>query len=413
MNRRKVFPETELKSVDVLSADGYFNAGCRLSDGKILPALNRAVDNNPVLKNITAAWYAPITGNYIFRNADGYVYFTLTDMGSSSGRKIAGASHSFVEINEAGEPSAVVIGASMYLAIKGAASTLRPFKGGIRSCVLKNGRIFGIDNADSLKIKWSGEGGLEDWTEGISGAGWATLQNGCGEILNLIVYRDKLVAVREYGLAFMSAYGAPENFRLSYLEGSLPKIFKDTAAVAGDKLVFYTEDGLYVYDGSSVKKWNTALAEEMQNPRSVFCARGVYYLCGESKTLKRQAVLVADVNRGYSYILDENLEAVCAGEKIYAYGNGREYLLDGGGEYSFTSGDIDFSSDKEKVLKEVKIDCESDVRLEVSNGVISRIVGGIRGKFRPNMRGKSFKITVSGSGIISRISAVAEVQCGV
>ena len=53
---------------------------------------------------------------------------------------------------------------------------------------------------------------------------------------------------------------------------------------------------------------------------------------------------------------------------------------------------------------------EGYVVLEVSNGVISRIVRGVRGKFRPNMRGKSFKIKVCGSGKIEGVSAVAEVM---
>ena len=59
------------------------------------------------------------------------------------------------------------------------------------------------------------------------------------------------------------------------------------------------------------------------------------------------------------------------------------------------------------------IDGGEDVLLGVTNGVSSRIVRGVRGKFRPNMRGKSFKITVCGSEKINGVSAVAEVMDGV
>ena len=132
-------------------------------------------------------------------------------------------------------------------------------------------------------------------------------------------------------------------------------------------------------------------------------------MCGVSKTLKRKAVLVYDVALNAAYIIDTDANTISVGPNVFAYSDTYETQLKEGGEYSFTSGEIDFSTRGLKVLKEVVIDGDKDVRLEVSNGVISRIVGGVRGKFRPNMRGKSFKITVCGKGKIDGISAVAEV----
>ena len=44
--------------------------------------------------------------------------------------------------------------------------------------------------------------------------------------MNLIVYKDKIVAVREYGLSFLTAYGTPENFKIAYFDKRLPKICK-------------------------------------------------------------------------------------------------------------------------------------------------------------------------------------------
>lgn len=411
--RKSVLPETELKNVDVLNADGAFNAGCYVRDGKLVPGLNRTQNPQTIFNNITVAFYAAATNDYIYCTSDGMVCFTETDSSLFLGKRVAAVRHSLLEMNEAGAPCAVVVGTGTYIKINGMTNQVRPYKGAVRSCVLKNGRIFGIDNADPLKIKWSGEEGLEDWTEGISGAGWVVLQNGCGEILNLTVFKDKIVAVREFGLALLSAYGTPENFKLAYFDKRLPKICKDTVAVAGDRLYFYTEDGLYYYDGSKAGKVDIPLADELENPYSVFGGNGKYYLCGESKTLKKRAVLALDTELDVAYVIDFEAEAICAGEKVFVYSDGNEYTLDDGGEYCFTSGEIDFSADGKKVLKEVVIEAENEVRVIVSNGVISRIVGGVRGKFRPNMRGKSFKITVFGSGKISKICAVAEVRSGV
>ena len=116
-----------------------------------------------------------------------------------------------------------------------------------------------------------------------------------------------------------------------------------------------------------------------------------------------------DAIKNSAYIIDAPLNAMAAGERFYAYSDTHECELSVGGEYAFTSGELDFSSRGVKVLKEVILDGASEAEIEVSNGVISRIVGGVRGKFRPNMRGKSFKITVRGSEKINGVSAVAEV----
>ena len=51
-----VFPETELKSVDVLKTDGAFNVGCYVRDGKLVPGLNRALNPQAIFNNITVAF---------------------------------------------------------------------------------------------------------------------------------------------------------------------------------------------------------------------------------------------------------------------------------------------------------------------------------------------------------------------
>jgi len=404
---KKIFPQTKLKKVDVLEAKGALGVGCYVKDGKLIPAINTVRKLGVALNVINFAWYSAVAKKYIVAGMKS-VWVSDGEMSTHSMGIAAIDRPSLLESSSGGVNTAMVTGSTTYFLI-GEKCMNKPFKGAVHSCVLKNGRVFGIDNTDLYKIKWSGEGGVDDWTEGISGAGWTTVQYGYGSILNLIVYKDKIVAVREYGLTLFSAYGTPENYKLSYIARKLPKIFADTAAVVEDKLMFYTEDGLYVYDGNKIEKSTLELAEEIASPRSVSCGKGKYFLCGVSKTLEKKAVLVVDALHDCSYIIDAQINAVAAGERIFGYADKEEFALEEGGKYSFTSGEIDFSASGFKVLREVILDGAKDVKIEVSNGVISRIVGGVRGKFRPNMRGKSFKITVCGSGKIKGISAVAEV----
>ena len=411
MKYKKAYPKTSRKTVDVLAVDGAISVGCYVSGGKLVPAINSATQLRILSLKATFSWYAEGPKKYIMITQN-RVYYTSGALSSAVMLLFTAKSPSMVEMVSDGEPAAYVIGDTSYLYI-GKNHYTQPFNGAVYSCVVKNGRIFGIDNSDPYKIKWSGEGGIDDWEEGISGAGWTTVQYGYGEILNLIVYKDKIVVVRKHGLTFLSAYGAPENFKLSYLETKLPEIYQNTAAVVGDKLAFYTEDGLYFYDGNKVEKCAAGLAEEMVSPTTASAANGKYYLCGKSKTNRDKEILVYDARLNAAYLIPVAANTVSVGEKIYAYGDSYEYRLEEGGVFAFTSGELTFSSTKEKLLKEVIFDCEEDVALEVSNGVSCNILGGVRGKYRPNMRGKSFTIKVSGTEKINGVYAVAEVADGV
>ena len=98
--------------------------------------------------------------------------------------------------------------------------------------VIKNGRLFAQDLSDAYRIRWSGAGDPKDGADGIDGAGWVDINPAYGRVQNLVVYKRNIVVVCEYGLAVMSAFGAPENFKLQYIDGVIGKIAPDTAAVA-------------------------------------------------------------------------------------------------------------------------------------------------------------------------------------
>lgn len=411
MKGKTVFPKTTLKKVDVLAADGAFNVGCYTLNGKLIPAINTMKKISEYDGKVRAAWYSAEKKKHVVKIGDS-VYYSDGSVQNAPNGPLTAEFPSMIETVVNGESAAVVIGDGSYYFI-GSTAGAKPYKSASHGCVIKNGRIFAIDNANPYKIVWSGEGGIDDWEGGISGAGWAVLHNGYGRILNLVVYADKIIAVREKGLTVITAYGNPENFKVSHIEQKLPEIYKNTSAVVGNKLVFYTKNGLYSFNGAGAEKLFLPLAEEMRTAVTAAVMNETYYLIGESKTLQERTVLAFDSRLNVAYIIFHELDALSVGERLLGYLDTREYELEAGGTYAYTSGEIDFSSSGAKVLKEVVLRGAKDARLEVSNGVNSRIVEGVRGKFRPNMRGESFKITVYGKEKIDGISAVAEVLSGV
>ena len=107
------------------------------------------------------------------------------------------------------------------------------------------------------------------------------------------------------------------------------------------------------------------------NPQAIFnnitvafyaAATKNYIYCSSDRRLSKYAILkfsgvpYAVRNESPYSLAATILSLYTAGEKTFVYADGKEYTLDDGGEYAFTSGEIDFSTDGKKVLKEVVID---------------------------------------------------------
>lgn len=203
-----------------------------------------------------------------------------------------------------------------------------------------------------------------------------------------------------------------ENFKLSYISAELPHISGDTAAVVNNKLVFFAGDGLYAFDGNTVNEVGYELKGEVSNVKRACALGGWYYVCGYCGSLKKDAVLCINVESGKAYFADITGSIVCADGKVYCFKKDTAYVFEDG-EYTFTSGNINFGTHRRKVLERLELGSEKDVDIEVTNGFKTRILRGVRGSLRIKMSGNSFKITVRGANRIDSIKAVAEVTDGI
>lgn len=405
-----IYPAVQTCEVDVLAADGALPVGCFLRGGAITPFLS-PVKTGSCPENVTAVWYAEAAKRFLLY-ADGTVYTSSDGLYAVSLADLAAQSPFVFE--ERGEEGlcAYVAGDGTCIVHTGTSQTSCAFAGGIAAGVCKNGRLFGVDSGDGLLVRWSGEGGGLDWEEGISGAGWAYLDAEGGSVRQLVVFKDKLVAVREYALTVLSAYGTPENFRVTGDGTPTPHIYAGSAAVAGEKLYFATEDGIYAFDGSSAAKVTHALAGEISAPTRAAAYGGYYLLCCTSGTLGRQAVFALDTGGGAACLVDAEADVLCVHDGVYAYGNGADCRL-GEDAFTFYSGRLDFGTPQGKVLTRLDVAAAQPVDITVSNGVQSRTFACVNGKVRLNMRGRVFRVTVSGGAAVYAVKAYAEVGDGV
>ena len=404
-----IYPKTKTVKENVLAKDGFVNISCKIKNGKLLPTLGFEECEAEIPTDVEFAQYSYVNENYAMVAGSNF-YISEDGLNYRWIREYTETDFNMMDLRAKQTYGALIFGDNKFLYVDKQTARSRSVSVGIRSSILKNGRYFGIDRTNPYIIKWSGESNYLDWTESISGAGWVEVGYGLGEILNLVLYKDKAVAVREYGLTLFDAHGNPENFNVEYVDGLIPKIYKNTAWVVDGKLVFNTVEGLYYYDGNSVKRAEFYLSDDISDPVYTAVSGKKYLICGNSKTLKKLAILVVEVGENDGYLIDLQAEAIACGKKNFAYLDGTAYELKEGLYFTFTSGEFDFSSPQKKMLKEVVLDADGEVEIEVSNGVNSRILRGVSGKMRVNMRGKRFKITLKSKDKINGLCAVAEVK---
>lgn len=389
--------------------------GCRRLNGKIIPALSPVnVVTRPYEADVHHAAYCSATkkfylhvGSRLFYGADGFR--PQQDM------SLTAASPFTIEERENGVAQIRLIGDKRCI-IEAAGSeklSLKAFNYAVRGGIMKSGRLFAVDLNDAFKLRWSGEGGSTDWVEGISGAGWLYLGGKEGGILELAELNGNVIVVRERGLTVISAYGTPENFKVLNVIAGTCAIYKRTIAVAGGKLIFCTEDGVYSFNGAKTEKLENSLDGEILTPEYAIVSGNTYFYCGTSKSLGRHVIAALDLSDGEAYIIDFPAQALAVSDRLFAYSSLQNCSLETGGEFSFTSAAENFGSPREKTLKYVEVSGAGPFDVEVECDGYVRRFKGVKHRITANMRGVNFKVTVLGRGEISNICAVAEAYDGV
>lgn len=402
------YPKTSTAAADAIKAESSLAVGCKVVNGKITPALS-------VLKNITdcpqnVAWAArSAAAGVSFAYADGTVYGVSDGGGAFGLAELGGDSPFMFERRTENGGTAYVVGDGKCLEYGKNSFTEKAFKSNIYAGVIKNGRLFCADKTQKTKLLWSGGDGAFDWTEGINGAGWAYLSPELGDILNLVVWNEKLVAVREYGLSVISAYGTPENFKQTEGFSVTQKIYKNTVAEVRGKLYFYMRGALACFDGAKITVVENTFANCVHNPEYAAVYGENYLVCGYINRLARRGILVYNPAENSAYAVDFAASALCAGNGVLAFGESGGAVLDEGGDFTFISGQLNFSTPAKKTLNRLEVMGEGEVDVVVSNGVKSRIFKGVSGAIRPDLRGKNFTVQVRGVNQIQKITVYAEV----
>ena len=234
-------------------------------------------------------------------------------------------------------------------------------------------RLFGVDPEDGLTVRWSRAGDVRDWAEELYGAGYVRLSAEFGEVLALVPYNDKLIAVRQYGLTVLRIYGDTEDFRIQFTDTATEEITANTACVCGDKLYFFTADGLRCYDGDDIERPEIDGMEGFGGATCAAALGSTYFACGELEGAPAIACIDC-AEEQVSYIAAE-AGCICSGAGRAVLFNGGLYELKIGSSGSWDSGETDFGEGGVKYLSKLHI-CGSIQKITVEWNGRRRVYSG-------------------------------------
>lgn len=390
-------------TVDLLKGSDIKPVGCRICGGELVPALS-LVNKGEVENAFSCVGHSFATGRFLACGGGG-MYVSTDGLDFIQLATCSGGGFALEDVYN-GTPRAVMVSGFKCLAHDGGGFIVYGNPISLYCGVLHCGRLFGIDEENRYLLRWSKEG-VKDWDEDIKGAGKLVLDPGRGEGLDIVSYRGSLVVVRKFGLTVLKMYGTPENFDAPFTNTDCERIYKGTAKTVLGGLYFHTASGLRVFNGSVIKKVSHRFEKLIDTPVCAEEYGGKYFL---ACTLKGggKAILCYDPGDGESYLIEGEVNCLCSADGVYAYDSQAKYKLEKGGQYSFSSGKLDFGTDGDKTLLSMRIESEG-ADVAVSNGVQTKTFENASGVIRPRLKGKYFTVEIKGAGVVRSATATAEV----
>ncbi len=276
------------------------------------------------------------------------------------------------------------------------------------------GRLFVADTTNNC-VRWSGSN-ITDWTESIDGSGRLYLDPSRGKIFNVVVFGDKLVAFREFGLDVLRAYGEPRHFKVEQFGHQLmtEKLVITTCVECGKKLYFASETNIYTFDGEKIEQ--VVLPDYMKAKYYTngcsYENRYVHYYC-KPDNYDTYCQFELDVVTGKCAFFAPNMKFLWNnGEKYFGFKDNAIYIQDKFGydvEHVWKTKPVDVGTSDVKTLKSIYTDVNDFARIKITADGVSREIFG-QGKIPVGLSGREFVFEIKERGEASILEAEWEVR---
>lgn len=288
----------------------------------------------------------------------------------------------------------------------------------ITGIAMHNERMFVTIGGRKNAIWFSDDLDPTNWNPELDEGGFIELEGERGRLNKAVAFGGYVYIFRDYGISRLTAYGDQSEFSVTNLFVSSGKIYSDTVAVCGDRILFAADDGLYSFDGittSRIARHLDGLIEYSRVRCGAYSA-GKYYLAAaggflvavDPRTLSTSVSFGADII-SFSQITDG------AGERLLCLSPDKSFL----GEIKkcpdffgepltkvWKSGLSDFGSpESRKLITDVYLDTKYDVTVTVrtEKGEKTFVLKGKNAvqRKRVNLIGTKVQLEISASGNIS------------
>lgn len=276
--------------------------------------------------------------------------------------------------------------------------------------VMHCGRLFAIHRYDRYRLYWSA-GDATVWPWNIDGAGYIDLDVQGGEVIALREYKEKLVVIRTNGFTIVDAYGEPQHFTVRATENYMTsdEIIRESIAICGGRIYFFTASGMRWFDGSSVGKPDNPADSKYENPTIAAGLGDRYYFKCRLTATDEYVICVYDCGSGSSSFVYLNASCFAVGDAVYPIVGASILKLTGKSEAvaQWHSREVDFGTGNLKCLTEIYADCDADAEITVRSELGTVVLHGA-GRHRPRISGRSFSFSVTSAHGVNSLKAVTE-----
>lgn len=314
----------------------------------------------------------------------------------------------------------------------------------IISCCSHYGKLFAITAEARGRLVYIENTNIMSWDD--SKTKKLDFSDERGDLNKIISFEDNLYLFRDYGITRISEYGSGEEFAINHMYLSNHYIYPNSIVQYQDKIFFFDNDGIKIFDGNSVKNIDIKYLKLSKNCDN----RNCYGICFENKYFLacrlnfsdnqklgcensvngylNNAVIVYNISSGHIDIMrgvDIRQMLVLSNpyktKLIASFNNDYknkigEFTLDGcifenKNQNLFYTGYLDFSlPGVKKKIKYLLIRSKFNCKIEIKNEKINKIIN-LRGKeslqkLRVNLTGTQFEIKITNSEAKSNISSL-------
>lgn len=177
-------------------------------------------------------------------------------------------------------------------------------------------RIF---TADGCRISYSNPLAPEDWTGSVQGAGFVDLPSEGGDAVALVSFRERLYLFRGHGITRLRALGDTLSLKAETVPFVCGNILSGSVQNCGGYVLFFTENGLYSFNGTSCSLMDGCGASyiDLTMPLSSAVYDG-NYACAVTLKGGERAIFCADPIQRTGYFLRYEAESLaCGADGLY------------------------------------------------------------------------------------------------